>query len=125
LAVEHAHLLAEQVSASGPAIVVTIEEDPPPEGHVASQITAIMTEAVRNAVEHADASMIMIQGESRGDRGQLEIADNGHGISRNTPFGDHYGIVGMQERADDIGAKLSIDSARGRGTTIEIVWGSS
>jgi len=32
----------------------------------------------------------------------------------------HYGLMGMQERAELIGGRLSIQSAPGSGTTVEL-----
>ena len=31
----------------------------------------------------------------------------------------HYGLTGMRERAEDIGARFSIDSVEGQGTRVE------
>ena len=49
----------------------------------------------------------------------LVVSDDGHGF----PIGkagrlDSYGMLGMRERADAIGAVLEFESAQGRGTTV-------
>jgi signal transduction histidine kinase len=32
----------------------------------------------------------------------------------------HYGLIGMRERAQDIGAKFAIESGLGRGTAVRV-----
>ncbi len=119
---EHAHSLASDTPASGPSFVVEIDEADTPRQREASELIAIMTEAVRNAVEHADATVIRIEGFVRRDNGNFCVYDNGRGIDPRLGAGQHYGVVGMQERADIIGAHLSIESATGSGTKVLVRW---
>ena len=50
----------------------------------------------------------------------LTLADDGIGFDADsTPFG-HFGLVGMRERADEIGAELNVVSAPGNGTSVQI-----
>lgn len=123
--VENAEMLAADSPADGPSIVISIEEIEPPDTFVGTQVVAIMTEAVRNAVEHSGGTIVTIEGKSDTPGGWLRIADNGRGISRRAPRAQHYGLVGMQERADEVGASFEIDSSRSTGTTIEVRWGAS
>ncbi len=51
---------------------------------------------------------------------RLEVADDGGGFDPAGVIGDHYGLVGMRERADAIGAHLTIESAPGRGTKLAV-----
>ena len=51
---------------------------------------------------------------------RLEVADNGAGFEPAAVAGEHYGLVGMRERADAIGAQLAIDSRPGRGTKVAV-----
>jgi two-component system nitrate/nitrite sensor histidine kinase NarX len=52
----------------------------------------------------------------------LSIRDDGRGFDpEHTPSG-HYGLSIMRERADAIGAKLSVASQPGHGTEIAIHW---
>ena len=56
------------------------------------------------------------------DRGQITISDNGRGFDPgNLPDG-HYGVMGMRERATEIGATLTIDSSETAGSRITIAW---
>jgi signal transduction histidine kinase len=119
---EHAHSLASDTPASGPSFIVDIDEADTPRQREASELAAIMTEAVRNAVEHADATVIRIEGFVRRDRGEFCVFDNGRGIDPRLEVGQRYGVVGMQERAEIIGAQLTIESVTGSGTTITVRW---
>ena len=49
------------------------------------------------------------------------VADDGSGfaVSAKPPEG-HYGIQGMRERAERLGADLAIHSAPTRGTSVEL-----
>jgi signal transduction histidine kinase len=53
----------------------------------------------------------------------LEVKDDGSGFIRKengyTSEG-HYGLVGMKERAAQIGAELNVRSTPGRGTTVSV-----
>ncbi|MEA3501782.1 MAG: histidine kinase [Actinomycetota bacterium] len=120
---EHAHALAADAPVDGPAFDISINESGTIDRRTSTELAAIMTEAVRNAVEHAGASLVAIDGTVDRDRCRLRISDNGRGIDPRNPVGAHYGLVGMEERAAQIGAVIRIESARGRGTTIEITWG--
>jgi signal transduction histidine kinase len=49
---------------------------------------------------------------------ELLIEDNGIGFDSNAVMPDHFGIVGIREQADLIGAEVRIDSVRNQGTTV-------
>ena len=53
---------------------------------------------------------------------QLSVKDDGAGFddTQSPPVG-HYGLIGMRERAAQIGAKLHVTSAPGRGTTVSVM----
>jgi signal transduction histidine kinase len=50
----------------------------------------------------------------------LRIEDNGVGFDPHAPKQGHYGLVGLQEQAEMIGAELIIDSKPEMGTKIYI-----
>ncbi len=52
---------------------------------------------------------------------ELRIEDNGIGFDPQQSRPGHYGIVGLREQAELIGAQLNIDSVPGQGTTLRIV----
>ncbi|WP_394779888.1 sensor histidine kinase [Undibacterium sp.] len=77
------------------------------------EIFMIVSEAIRNAIRHSGATIIRVSDENtlRGIR--LLVSDNGKGISnvtlRASHNAGHYGLLGMIERADMLGAALSIE----------------
>lgn len=86
---------------------------------VAGHLYRIAQEAVNNAVKHSQANSVVIRLAQNRERLQLEIVDDGTGMS--TPKGGQRGGVGlgvMQHRASVIGAELTISSRRGQGSTI-------
>ncbi len=83
----------------------------------------ICQEAFNNIAKHAKASRVNI--DIRHTPGELvvSICDNGCGYdsTKLTPSG-HYGLIMMQERAESVGATLTITSQPGKGTEINIHW---
>ena len=83
------------------------------------ELLRIAQEAVTNVERHAEASSVVVALRLRPEVAQLEVADDGRGFAKGAAGRlDSYGLVGMRERADAIGAALEIDTAPGRGTTI-------
>ena len=79
----------------------------------------IAQEAISNIERHARASHLNVQWRCDGTTALLVVSDDGQGF----PIGkagrvDSYGMVGMRERADAIGAVLEFESQPGRGTTV-------
>lgn len=82
----------------------------------------ISQEALNNAARHSNATSIHLELSSRGNVAILSVTDNGQGFDptgKEQPYG--LGLRLMQERAAELGGRLSIDSAAGRGTRVELV----
>jgi nitrate/nitrite-specific signal transduction histidine kinase len=56
------------------------------------------------------------------DQITLCITDDGQGFEARSVDGGHLGLQIMRERADNIGADLTISSCSGQGTEIFVVW---
>jgi signal transduction histidine kinase len=78
----------------------------------------VAQEAVRNALEHANAEKICITLQRIGVRVVLKIKDNGNGFNPRSSNGKSHGLAVMQYRAAAAGGLLRIASRRGTGTTI-------
>ena len=91
----------------------------PLERSVEDEMLRIGQEAVANAVRHASATRIDVQLIYEAARVSLRVEDDGRGFTPATdgPEG-HYGIRGMQERAGEIDAALSLESTIGEGTRV-------
>lgn len=89
---------------------------------VEREIVAIAQEALTNAVRHSRARRITISASVVPSVGfRLSVADDGRGIGRDTsPAG--YGMTSMQERAERIGASLTIVTAPRNGTEVVLAW---
>lgn len=81
----------------------------------------IAQEALENTVKHADAQRMEVTLRVDAERIRLCIADDGRGFAPEQDGNDHYGIQGMKERADMLGAALRIDSQPQQGTQVEVV----
>jgi signal transduction histidine kinase len=83
----------------------------------------ITQEALRNAIQHADASEIAVRLTQYPDRLRLTVTDDGQGITGGVEPGrfvaqGHFGLAGMRERAAMIGAKLDVQTAVEYGTAV-------
>jgi signal transduction histidine kinase len=104
-----------------PEIKVDVHERRPPRSTAGRQILAILTEATRNAYRHAEATSITVTGLVDRDQVEAEVIDDGKGFDPTRLPEGHYGVMGMRERADRIGATVEIDSGDS-GTTVRVVW---
>jgi signal transduction histidine kinase len=82
----------------------------------------IAQEAVLNAVKHSGARTLQVTLDSTPQHLRLSVKDDGSGFDEHgsPPLG-HYGLIGMKERAAQIGADFHLASARGRGTTVQVM----
>jgi len=81
----------------------------------------IAQEAILNAERHADALTITVRWRCESGGTQLEVVDDGNGTAATAPLRRNaYGILGMRERADAIGASLAISSTPEQGTTVRL-----
>ena len=85
---------------------------------VEREVWRVAREAVMNAERHARASHVSILWLCNDEGALLEVADDGVGLPAGKTSG--YGLVGMRERADSIGARLEITSGPGKGTLVRM-----
>jgi signal transduction histidine kinase len=88
------------------------------------EVYRIACELIRNAFTHANASHIEVEIRYDRDRFGLRVRDDGKGIDPNIlkagGVSGHFGIPGMRERAQRIGAQLDFWSQAGAGTEVKI-----
>ncbi len=90
---------------------------------VESEVLRITQESLTNAQRHSQATKITIDLRYHANLLTLTITDNGRGFNptdRTLPAQGHFGLQGMRERAAQIHAKLTIESAPQAGTTIKL-----
>ena len=87
---------------------------------VENELLRIAQECVTNVLKHAGAQQIEIRLMFGPDTVSLSVADDGNGFDPHAHH-DGFGLVGMRERAERIGAHLLVSSRPGLGTRIETV----
>jgi signal transduction histidine kinase len=90
---------------------------------VETALFRIFQEALNNVVKHSQASQVGVKLQRVRNGIELEVADNGRGFAPVEPAsaslrGGHLGIIGMRERAGQLGGELTIASQPGRGTCV-------
>lgn len=105
-------------------IEIQLESEPvsllPPDVKVA--LYRIAQEGLNNVVRHANASRVTVSLRAEGSDVSLHIQDDGCGFDpRDIPQG-HFGLGNMHDRAEAVGAELTVESESGRGTVIAVVW---
>ena len=87
----------------------------------AETLCQMAQEVLRNIERHSLATeMTLTLQRDRGVSLALRIKDNGTGFDASGEYPGHYGLVGLREQADLIGATLHIDSGPDRGTQFKI-----
>lgn len=85
----------------------------------------IAQEALRNAGRHAQASAVAMTLGFSSEGAYLAIADDGQGFDTSQRLselahGGHFGLLGARERAQAVGARLTVESTPGKGTLVRL-----
>jgi PAS domain S-box-containing protein len=89
---------------------------------IENNLFRIGQEALTNAIKYANASEIRIELAYEAAQCSLHIRDDGIGFGVGSiPSIDGFGLLGISERAERIGAQLTIQSQPGQGTEIIII----
>ena len=80
----------------------------------------IAQESLNNASKHAGASRIDVELAIEDGNVRLTVTDDGDGFDVSDPQirAHRLGITSMEERADELGGRLRIESAKGKGTRV-------
>jgi signal transduction histidine kinase len=84
------------------------------------ELYRLAQEALNNVLKHAHATRVSVRYEAGAGGTLLWIADNGVGFEPSADGSDGYGLPGMRERAERLGATLEIVSAPGAGTRVRV-----
>ncbi len=89
---------------------------------VEKELFRIVQEALNNAVKHSQAGRIEIELTLREGRLKLVVSDQGVGFDPSDPQirARRLGITSMEERTEQLGGELRIESTVGRGTRVEL-----
>jgi signal transduction histidine kinase len=94
----------------------------PPDVHVA--LYRIAQEAMSNIAKHAHASSLTVDLVGSDSRVTLSVIDDGYGFDPSAVPTGSMGLDIMHERAEEIGAVLTISSEIDAGTAIDVKWQS-
>jgi signal transduction histidine kinase len=86
------------------------------------EVLRIVQEALHNALRHARAEHVTVRMASENGHLLLEVSDDGVGFDPDAAElrSKHLGLTSMEERAEQLGGRLEIRSARGSGTTVRL-----
>jgi signal transduction histidine kinase len=88
-----------------------------------SNLLRIAQEAITNAVRHAQAGAVEVELAFGRTDLALRVRDDGRGFevpAVGTTLNGHFGLLGMHERAERIGGRLSLVSRPGQGTEVSV-----
>ncbi|MDQ0759642.1 GAF domain-containing sensor histidine kinase [Streptomyces canus] len=82
----------------------------------------VAQEALHNALRHSGAAHVDVTVDRRGGGAVLRVTDDGSGFDPQSVrrAGRHLGLVSMRDRTSGVGGTLTVESAPGKGTTIEM-----
>jgi|GEM_PF-2619134 len=125
-----ARLLASAGIALDLDVVVPNPAQPLP-GFVRHELASILKESLRNILQHASATGVLIRTSVEPERISLSLQDDGHGFdpsrlpgaieSGPVPSLRGHGLVHLRERCASLGGTCRIESAPGQGATVEVV----
>ncbi len=113
-------LAAELGAGAGARIELAMQGRARPLGPATREnVLRIAREALVNSIKHAGATLIRLEGAYSAKCFRLSIQDDGRGFSPEESVPERcFGLLGMRERAQRIGADLEIRSAPGKGCEI-------
>ncbi len=116
------HFMIEKVGAAAGLEIQTefgaIDELFPPNEQVT--LYRIVQECVNNIVKHAQATTARVAITPHGETVRMLIEDNGRGFAVAQRQGSGFGLQGLHERVRILKGEMTIDSAPGNGTKIQI-----
>lgn len=92
-----------------------------PSGPVRTALFRMAQEALTNVLKHSGATQAWLRLTFADDGVQLQVDDNGRGLSAGAPTGrPAWGLLGMRERAELLGGQFEIGPRPGQGTRVTI-----
>jgi signal transduction histidine kinase len=88
----------------------------------AGEILRIVEEALHNAVRHAEADTVTVRLHGAERALRVEVVDDGVGFDPTDPElrSHHLGLTSMEERARELGGRLTLAASPGNGTVVSL-----
>lgn len=107
---------------TGLAVDLTLPDVDPERGDaVATALFRVLQESLTNVARHAQAGKVTVRLTFENGVWSLSVQDDGVGFVPNPGKRGDIGLVGMRERAQNLGGRFALTSAPGQGTRIEVV----
>src|SRR5262249_24662961 len=90
---------------------------------IRDQVYRIGREAISNALRHSGARVVDVELEYTESALSLRVRDTGRGINEDvlrSGRDGHWGLIGMRECAEKIGARLKVTSRPHAGTQLDL-----
>ena len=90
---------------------------------IENDVLRVGQEGIRNAVRHSNGTQVRVELLFGRDELRLRVSDNGRGfdVSHHAADDRHFGVLGMRERAHELGGRLRIATPTAGGTDVELV----
>jgi signal transduction histidine kinase len=112
------------LSARGVAVRCEFGELPALSAELETALFRICQEALSNVARHAQASHVLVELRVEGTDLCVDVEDDGAGFDEaavaRREGRPHWGLLGIQERADLLGGRARFESSPGTGTRIEV-----
>jgi two-component system, NarL family, sensor histidine kinase YdfH len=109
-------------TAAGIPCQLTLECEEPLPDSVKELALQSTSECLTNVARHAQAGRASVLLRREKDVLKIEVGDDGIGFDAGAADrAGHYGLIGLRERARQIGGSLEIQSGAGKGTTVNML----
>lgn len=85
-----------------------------------TSVYRIVQEALTNCAKHAHATHVEVAVAGKGNGLQVHIKDDGVGIQAKSQSDCGLGLLGIEERVQELGGKLNVISKPGQGTALQV-----
>jgi signal transduction histidine kinase len=116
------HLTEATTGRTRTPVILEVEGDCLLPSEVQIVLYRITQEALNNVAKHAKATQAVVSLCCHPQHVELFIDDDGCGFELTQRSPEHLGLGIMRERAESIGAALTIRTRPGQGTRINVVW---
>ena len=115
----------EGIQGTGLSLAYEVDgQGRPMDPEVEAVVFRVVQEALANAVKHAAAQSVRVRCVFGARQLRVTITDDGKGFTVDPDFrayGGHWGLLGMRERAGQIGAKVAVRSSPGQGARVTLL----
>jgi len=96
-------------------------EDVSLDADLSTALFRIFQEALTNVARHSGATEVRVRLRADADSSTLEVEDNGKGIKKEKTLSkESLGLLGMRERAEMFGGRITVTGTPGTGTTVTV-----